>query len=97
MGSFVVLQVIEKDVYQHSRRVAVYLSMKDEVETADLLTHMFKSGKSCFIPRYDTSSRHMDMVKLHSIDEINQLPLTKWNIAQPEESDKRENALDTGM
>ena len=90
-------QVIEKDVYQRSSRVAVYLSMKDEVETADLLTDMFRSGKTCFIPRYDTNSRHMDMVKLHSLDELGQLPLTKWNIRQPDESDARENALESGI
>lgn len=70
--------------------------MKDEVETIDVLANMFQSGKSCFIPKYDMGSRHMDMVRLNSIEEIEQLPMTKWKIRQPADSEQRENALDGG-
>lgn len=36
------------------------------------------------------------MVKLESMKDYNSLPLTKWNIKQPELTEQRENALETG-
>ena len=38
----------------------------------------------------------MDMVRLYSLQDLENLPRTKWNIPQPLESEERENALDTG-
>ena len=38
----------------------------------------------------------MDMVRLKSMEDLSSLPKTKWNIAQPLETDQRENALETG-
>lgn len=70
--------------------------MPDEVDTKDLLADLFQSGKSCYIPRYDVTSRHMDMIKLDSVSAIEILPLTKWNIRQHAEDSQAENALDAG-
>lgn len=36
------------------------------------------------------------MVKLNSMKDWEELPLTKWNIKQPKLSEKRENAIETG-
>jgi len=36
------------------------------------------------------------MVKIRSLDELNSLPKTKWNISQPADDDVREDALTTG-
>ena len=84
-------------LYAASERVAVYLSMPDEVETRFLLEDMFSNNKKCFIPRYDAHSRHMDMIELYSLVDLDSLPKTKWNIPQPEDDAAgRENALDTG-
>lgn len=44
--------------------------------------------------RYNTSE--MCMVKIKSLDELNSLPKTKWNISQPADDDVREDALTTG-
>ena len=38
----------------------------------------------------------MEMVRLHSIRDFEELPVTKWNIKQPKLSDERENALEGG-
>lgn len=71
--------------------------MKDEVCTKEIIKDVFKQGKSCFIPRYETNSNHMDMLKLHSLNDIETLPLTSWDIRQPAENDSsREEALATG-
>ncbi|XP_072004898.1 5-formyltetrahydrofolate cyclo-ligase isoform X2 [Engystomops pustulosus] len=70
--------------------------MSDEVQTGDIIRDIFHQGKLCFIPRYQPRSTHMDMVRLGSLEEINQLPVTTWNIRQPGEEDCREEALATG-
>ncbi|XP_072237219.1 5-formyltetrahydrofolate cyclo-ligase [Leuresthes tenuis] len=83
--------------YKSSQRVAVFLSMDDEVCTQDIIKDMFKWGKSCFIPRYESCSSNMDMLKLNSLQDIETLPLTSWNIRQPAEDDNsREEALTSG-
>jgi len=38
----------------------------------------------------------MLMVEIKSLDEINSLPKTKWNISQPADNDVHEDALTTG-
>ncbi|XP_053318488.1 5-formyltetrahydrofolate cyclo-ligase isoform X2 [Spea bombifrons] len=70
--------------------------MSDEIQTGDILNDIFQQGKACFIPRYLPRSNHMDMVRLRSKEEIQQLPVTSWNIRQPGDTDGREDALSTG-
>ncbi|XP_044066211.1 5,10-methenyltetrahydrofolate synthetase (5-formyltetrahydrofolate cyclo-ligase) isoform X3 [Siniperca chuatsi] len=82
--------------YVSCKRIAVFLSMDDEVRTEEIIKDVFKWGKSCFIPRYESSSSHMDMLKLDSLQDMETLPLTSWNIRQPAEDDNsREEALAT--
>lgn len=38
----------------------------------------------------------MQMVKLDSMQDWDNLPMTKWKIKQPKLADKRENAIETG-
>ncbi|NP_001187620.1 5,10-methenyltetrahydrofolate synthetase (5-formyltetrahydrofolate cyclo-ligase) [Ictalurus punctatus] len=95
-------QVVSRKLFKHhnyrsSHRVAVFLSMHDEVRAEAILQHMFSSGKVCFIPRYQSDSNHMDMLQLNSMEDLNSLPITSWNIRQPADNDtQREEALATG-
>lgn len=83
--------------YVSCQRIAVFLSMDDEVRTEEIIQDVFKSGKTCFIPKYYSGSNNMDMVKLDSLQEMETLPLTSWNIRQPAEDDNsREEALAGG-
>nr|CAD7263416.1 unnamed protein product [Timema shepardi] len=41
-------------------------------------------------------STHMDMLRVNTLQELESLPLTNWNIRQPLDSDERENALNSG-
>ncbi|XP_072837682.2 5-formyltetrahydrofolate cyclo-ligase isoform X1 [Pogona vitticeps] len=86
-------QVMQHARYQASQRIAVFLSLPDEIQTAEIIKDIFQQGKECFIPRYQPQSNHMDMVKLASYQEIASLPVTSWNIHQPAEEDVREEAL----
>ncbi|KAJ8304557.1 hypothetical protein KUTeg_018140 [Tegillarca granosa] len=68
--------------------------MSDEIQTLPILRHFLDANKECFIPHY--SGPNMKMVKLHSWQDYESLPLTKWKIKQPSDDDSREDALDTG-
>uniref|UniRef100_A0A4X1UP21 Bcl-2-related protein A1 n=1 Tax=Sus scrofa TaxID=9823 RepID=A0A4X1UP21_PIG len=88
--------VIAHSQYLKSKRISIFLSMPDEIETEEIIRDIFQQGKTCFIPRYQFQSNHMDMVKLASPEEISSLPKTSWNIHQPGENEIREEALSTG-
>ncbi|XP_027949615.1 5-formyltetrahydrofolate cyclo-ligase isoform X2 [Eumetopias jubatus] len=89
-------KVMAHSRYQESKRISIFLSMQDEVETEEIIKDIFRRGKTCFIPRYQFQSNHMDMVKLASPEEVSSLPKTSWDIHQPEEDEVREEALSTG-
>ncbi|KAL0617881.1 5-formyltetrahydrofolate cyclo-ligase, partial [Plecturocebus cupreus] len=90
-------KVIAHSQYQKSKRISIFLSMQDEIETEEIIKDIFRRGKICFIPRYQFQSNHMDMVRIESPEEISSLPKTSWNIPQPAEGDIREEALSTGV
>ncbi|GAB5572094.1 5-formyltetrahydrofolate cyclo-ligase isoform X1 [Prionailurus iriomotensis] len=87
--------VIAHSQYQKSKRISIFLSMQDEVETGEIIRDIFRQGKTCFVPRYRFQNNHMEMLRLTSPDEISLLPRTSWNILQPGEDEVREEALST--
>ncbi|XP_046942471.1 5-formyltetrahydrofolate cyclo-ligase isoform X2 [Lynx rufus] len=93
---FGITEVIAHSQYQKSKRISIFLSMQDEVETEEIIRDIFRQGKTCFVPRYRFQNNHMDMLRLTSPDEISLLPRTSWNILQPGEDEVREEALSTG-
>ncbi|XP_028986148.2 5,10-methenyltetrahydrofolate synthetase (5-formyltetrahydrofolate cyclo-ligase) isoform X1 [Betta splendens] len=91
--------VVSQKLFQHPKylsctRIAVFLNMSDEVHTEEIIKDIFKQGKTCFVPKYKISSRHMVMLQVRSLHDIETLPLTSWNIRQPEDDDNsREEAF----
>ncbi|XP_031829035.1 methenyltetrahydrofolate synthetase [Nomia melanderi] len=80
--------------FQQSRKVSVFLSTEYEINTLPILKHLFKTKKEVFVPTY--KGKEMKMVKLFSMEEYENLVLTKWNIKQPKFDETRENALENG-
>lgn len=81
--------------YRESKRISIFLSMSDEIKTFDILENAFKSNKQVFIPKY--VGEKMDMVRLRSMADYDDLPETSWHIKQPADDDvSRENAIETG-
>jgi 5-formyltetrahydrofolate cyclo-ligase len=76
-------QLLSSEEYQASRRVSVYLSMKHEVRTDGILEDIFASGRMCFVPYYEPNSTHMEMLRAQSMEDIANMPKTKWKISQP--------------
>ncbi|XP_042876770.1 5-formyltetrahydrofolate cyclo-ligase-like [Penaeus japonicus] len=89
-------KVLQHDLYKNSKRLSIFLSMHDEIQTDGILRDALDAGKAVYIPRYDSKSTYMDMVRLKSWEEYDALPMTKWKIKQPPLDQDREQALDSG-
>jgi len=72
--------------YLSSRSISIYVSLNTEISTREIIQHAFQFNKHVFIPRYSSTS--MDMVRVYSLDDLDSLPMTKWNIRQPCLNDK---------
>ncbi|PNF31589.1 hypothetical protein B7P43_G00794 [Cryptotermes secundus] len=90
-----ILQVLQHPQYVQAKSVSVYLSLEKEIQTGELLEDIFKSGKTCFIPRVRAGSSEMEMIQLHSLDDYADLPVNKWNIKQPSDDNERISIFDT--
>lgn len=95
-SSIVHSKLYNHDAYLKSKRVSIYLSMDNEIDTLDILKHLFNNQKHVFIPRYSGKLGRMDMVRINSWEDYESLPVTRWNIKQPSMKDAREDALETG-
>lgn len=71
------------------------MSTTSEVNTTEIMKAAFQQRKAVFVPTY--SGKVMEMVRLHSWEDYDSLPLTKWNIKQPELDHTRENAMEVGQ
>lgn len=68
--------------YQNARRVGVFLSMKNEVETRPILDDCTANQRSIVVPKI-TSDTEFEFVMLESSETIDSLPLDKWGIPIP--------------
>ncbi|XP_011500869.1 PREDICTED: 5-formyltetrahydrofolate cyclo-ligase [Ceratosolen solmsi marchali] len=79
--------------YNESKKIALYLSTPNEVDTIPILKDIFSKKKDAFVPCYQKET--MNMMKIYSMEDYNKLPLTKWNIKQPDSQEIREKAFET--
>ncbi|XP_076271627.1 5-formyltetrahydrofolate cyclo-ligase-like isoform X1 [Rhynchophorus ferrugineus] len=93
-SSIVLEKLLKLPVFQNSRRIAVYLSLSDEIDTEPIVRNILENGRDCFIPR--CSKTDMQMVKLNSMRDWETLPSAKWNIKQPRLTETREDAFENG-
>lgn len=54
----------------------------------------FLQSMQVFVPSY--SGSRMVMLRIKDMDDFESLPLTKWNIRQPNHDNSREEATETG-
>ncbi|XP_050406372.1 5-formyltetrahydrofolate cyclo-ligase [Patella vulgata] len=87
-------KVLANESYMKSKRVSIFLSMIDEINTQSIVRDILKSEKTCFIPYYH--GPEMAMLQLKSWDDYVNLPETKWKIKQPLHKTGRDDALKTG-
>lgn len=86
-------QLQQLEQFQKSKNISVYISMPScEIMTTNIIHHLLKSDKNCYIPRCTKTT--MDMVKITSLEDFESLPINKWNIPEPPLNEARVNALD---
>ncbi|KAH8333409.1 hypothetical protein KR074_001812 [Drosophila pseudoananassae] len=90
----VTAKVLVSDVFRQAQRVSIYLSTSTELDTNELLSEMFRLEKMVFVPTYEGNK--MKMVRLRCMEEYQNLPMTKWNIKQPDFKEQREDAMTNG-
>ncbi|XP_068143757.1 probable 5-formyltetrahydrofolate cyclo-ligase [Drosophila tropicalis] len=90
----VTLKVLESEAFRLAQRVSIYLSTTGELDTTALLVEMFRLEKMVFVPTYQGQT--MKMVRLRGIEDFQNLPLTKWNIKQPDFKESREDCMING-
>lgn len=85
--------------FQQSKRIGLYLSMANEVQTNDIMRRCFDDGKCCFVPTYTPNGNDMHFLQLYSLLDFEQLPIEpKYRIKQPDWNERsiRPEALSTG-
>ena len=87
-------KVLKSAEYQNAKSISLYLHMNDEVRTEDILRSALSDKKKCYIPRYFMGGNSMEMVLLYDLSDYENLPLTKWNIKQPKDDEKRPEAIE---
>lgn len=87
-------QVLQHEAFRQAQRVSIYLSTSEELDTTEIIREMFRLEKMVFVPSYQ--GKQMKMVRLVDMTEYEGLPLTKWNIKQPDFKESREDAMTNG-
>lgn len=85
-------RVLHHPKYLSSTRISVFVNLPTEISTREIIQHAFQTNKHVFIPRYDSNS--MQMVRIHSLNDLDALPKTKWNIQQPSLDDSTRETAD---
>lgn len=85
---------MQHEAFRQAQRVSIYLSTSDELDTTEIIREMFRLEKMVFVPSYQGTK--MKMVRLCNMKEYEGLPLTKWNIKQPDFKESREDAMSNG-
>lgn len=87
-------ELIEHPKFKLAKRIFLYLSTANEVDTLGLVRYTFEREKQCFIPlvlrgniksniRRDKGETRMVMVKLRSFEEYTKLPTNHYGIKEP--------------
>ena len=80
-SNYVTKVVLSHPTYLAAKSISIYVNMNTEISTREIIKHAFQTNKHVFIPRYNSNT--MDMVRVYSLDDLDSLPMTKWNIQQP--------------
>ncbi|XP_071440056.1 5-formyltetrahydrofolate cyclo-ligase-like [Hetaerina americana] len=81
--------------YKQAECISIYLSFDKEIQTEQIVHDIFAQGKKCYVPQY-FKGKPMEMVRILTFEDYQNLPQNKWNIKQPPKTEERENVFETG-
>ncbi|CAG9795901.1 unnamed protein product [Diatraea saccharalis] len=86
-------KLINHPYYKSSKRISLFMSTDQEIDTAPIIDHIRARGAAAFVPQY--AGGVMRMLRLETGDE-QAMPLTRHGIQQHSKDQPRENALENG-
>ncbi|PAV15201.1 nagb rpia transferase [Pyrrhoderma noxium] len=76
--------IISSPIFQRSRTVSCYLSMKGEINTYGIVHEILRRGKTLYVPKIaNREDRRMDLLRIYSIEDLESLPNGTWGIKEP--------------
>ncbi|EIN08570.1 nagb/rpia/CoA transferase-like protein [Punctularia strigosozonata HHB-11173 SS5] len=78
-------RLLSAPFFQRSHGLSCYLSMPTgEVDTAEIVSSVLRSGKTLFVPKIDKSvDGKMDFLRVYDVEDANTLPTGVWGIREP--------------
>ncbi|KAF7242678.1 hypothetical protein EG68_10275 [Paragonimus skrjabini miyazakii] len=101
-------QLLSSCEYQKCRSIAVYLSLPNEPDTLPVVRDSLSTGRKVFVPQVlsddlrfvnnlQGNNSGMTMQRLHSLEQLSQWPLNKWNIRSPPLPTKWDQIVDQAV
>ncbi|KAF9517329.1 hypothetical protein BS47DRAFT_1433530 [Hydnum rufescens UP504] len=84
--------VLQCPEFKESESISCYLSMPGEVDTSAIVDEILRQGKKLFVPRTDSPSNSIEMLRIYDGDDLRSLPSGLWGIREPGPS-----PLDSGL
>uniref|UniRef100_A0A0M3HV41 5-formyltetrahydrofolate cyclo-ligase n=2 Tax=Ascaris TaxID=6251 RepID=A0A0M3HV41_ASCLU len=75
-------QVLSSEWYRRCSRLSIYVSTFGEADTTSIIRESILNGKQVFIPNFQRGSNKMDMLRVASEDEFENLGAVLWGIRQ---------------
>lgn len=91
-STLITSKLLSLNVYKEASSVAMYLSMKTEVETQLIMDDCFISKKKVLVPKILTD-HEFELVTLQSKEEVESLQKDKWGIPIPQYNDSNRMVL----
>lgn len=68
-------RIIESDLFSDYKRVSIYLSIKNEVETREIINFFVDCGLEVYLPKYSTDVDRYRLVRFGKWDDLEKGPL----------------------
>lgn len=63
-------QLIHTPLLDNAKTVMIFMDFKDEVRTAGIIEHLWKTGKTPVVPRVNKKADRLDLYSIHSFDDL---------------------------
>eukprot|EP00029_Vermamoeba_vermiformis_P012542 TRINITY_DN7389_c0_g1_i1.p1 TRINITY_DN7389_c0_g1~~TRINITY_DN7389_c0_g1_i1.p1 ORF type:complete len:208 (-),score=20.55 TRINITY_DN7389_c0_g1_i1:31-654(-) len=96
-GSLIQNRLLGSEQYKKAKYIGVYLHTPKEAPTNKIIEDILRPGsnKVLFVPQ--VTGPTMKMVRIYSAEDLNSLPMNKWNIREPTDDVPREEAVELGQ
>lgn len=71
--------------YKSAKKIFIYVSYKNEVDTKEIIKKAISDGKEIYIPRTEIETKHMEAIKITSLDNLLE---NKYGILEPRLEEK---------